>query len=401
MHILLVHQLFLHTEDAGMTQHHAYARHLVARGHRVTVLAGTRSYLTGEEVTLHRRQVVEPGLEIIPCRQWGRVHRSFAWRTLGFLSFMASSLVAGLRVPGVDVVWTTSPPLPQVCAAWALSVLKGRPWVFEIRDVWPEVAVQMGVLRNPLLVGIARIAERFLYRRADRLVVNSPGFLPHLAQHRVSEDKIEVVPNGVELEDFDPQASGAGMRAAHCLEGRFVAMYAGAHGMANDLMTVLRAADRLRDLPEVVIVLVGDGREKARLMAAAESMALENVRFLPAVPRREIPGMLAAADCGLAVLRPIPLFATVYPNKVFDYMAAGKPVVLGIGGVIRDLIEDAGAGIALVPGDADGLAQAIRSLAGDRPRGRAMGARGRACVEARFDREHSAERMERILTQSR
>ncbi len=397
MHILLVHQLFLRGDEAGMTQHYEYARHLVRAGHRVTVLAGRRSYLTGLQVATTRREVVEPGLEIIPCAQSGRVHRSFAWRTLGFLSFMLSAFVAGLRLRRVDVIWTTSPPLPQACTAWALARLKRRPLVFEVRDLWPAVAVEMGVLRNRLLIAVASAAEAWLYRAAAVIVVNSPGFLPHLAQRRVPPEKLEVVPNGVDLETFDPRTSGKRLRAAHGLQGKFIALYAGAHGMANDLMTVLRAAQSLRQERDIVFVLAGDGKEKPRLTAAAADMGLSNVLFLPPAPKTELVRVLAAADCCLAVLKPIPLFATVYPNKVFDAMAAGKPVVLAIAGVIRDLVEGAGAGLAVTPGDWKGLAEAVRSLARDPARARRMGERGRACVEAGFDRRRSAERMEQIF----
>ncbi len=397
MHILLVHQLFLRGDEAGMTQHYEYARYLVQAGHRVTVLAGRRSYLTGRQVATMRRGLVEPGLEIIPCAQSGRVHRSFAWRTLGFLSFMLSSFVAGLRVSGVDIVWTTSPPLPQVCTAWALARLKRRPLVFEVRDLWPAVAVEMGVLRNRLLIAVAGAAELFLYRAAAVIVVNSPGFLPHLARRGVPPEKLEFVPNGVDLQAFDPRRSGKRVRAAHGWQGKFVVLYAGAHGIANDLMTLLYAAQRLRDEREIVFILAGDGKEKARLMAAAADMQLGNVTFLPPVPKKDLAPILAAADCSVAVLRPIPLFATVYPNKVFDAMAAGKPVVLAIAGVIRDLVEEAGAGLAVTPGDGEGLAQAVRTLAGEREQARQMGLRGRAVVEASFDRRASARRMEQIF----
>ncbi len=397
MHILLVHQLFLRGDEAGMTQHYEYARHLVRAGHRVTVLSGRRSYLTGQPVATARREMVEPGLEIIPCAQAGRVHRSFVWRTLGFLSFMLSAFAAGLRVRRVDVIWTTSPPLPQVCTAWALAWLKRRPLVFEVRDLWPAVAVEMGVLRSRPLIALASAAESFLYRAAQVVVVNSPGFLPYLAQRGVALDKIEVVPNGVDLEAFHPQGSGGSLRAAHGLQGNFIALYAGAHGMANDLMTLLRAAEQLRQESEIVFVLAGDGKEKPRLMAAAAELGLSNVIFLPAVPKSELAQVLAASDCSVAVLKPIPLFATVYPNKVFDAMAAGRPVVLAVAGVIRDLVEEAGAGLTVPPGDWTALAEAVRVLARDREAARRMGARGRACVEAGFDRRRSAERLEQIF----
>lgn len=397
MHILLVHQLFLRAEDAGMSQHYDFAHHLVRSGHRVTVLAGRRSYLTGTAVSTTRRQVLEPGLEVIPCAQVGGVHRSFVWRTVGFLSFMLSSLVAGLRVPQVDVVWTTSPPLPQVCTAWFVAWVRRRPWVFEIRDLWPAVAVEMGILRNRLLIAIAGAVEGFLYRWATKIVVNSPGFLPYLCGRSIPSARIEVVPNGVDPSAFAPEDRGESFRRAHGLQDRFVVLYAGAHGQANDLMTLLAAAERMQDEPRVAFVLVGDGKQKPSLMAAAAQKRLDNVLFLAAVPRVQIAGVVAAADVGVATLKPIPLFATVYPNKVFDYMAAGRPVVLAMDGAIRALVEEAGAGLVVRPGDAAALSVAVRSLLRDPVAARRMGARGRACVEAGFDRRLSAEKLERLL----
>lgn len=402
MHILLVHQLFNRSDEPGHTQHYDYCRHLVRSGHRVTVLSGTRSHLTGQ-VTVHlRREVLEPGLEVIPCPVQISVHRSFFHRAMGFLSFMLSSFRHGLAIRGVDLVWCSSPPLPQVCTAWALSRLKGAPLVFEVRDPWPEAAIQVGVLRSQLLIAVARGVEQFLYRRARRVVVNSPGYVPYLLEHRVPEAKIAVVPNGVDLTLFgNSVAKGRNaFRQRHGLKGKFVAMYAGAHGLSNDLDTLLHAADLLRRLPHIRFVLVGDGKEKPNLMVQADRMQLENVLFLPAVPKTEIPGILTAADCGIAVLKPIPVFATTYPNKVFEYMAAGRAVVLAIDGVMRQLIERGQSGIAVPPGDARAMAEAVRFLAGHRDHTRQMGRNGRALVEAEFNREAIAHWMEQVLQEA-
>ncbi len=399
MHILLVHQLFSRLDEPGLTQHYDYCRHLVRSGHRVTVLAGTRSYLTGQPTAHQRREVLEPGLEIIPCAVAASVHRSFLHRALGFLSFMVSAFWRGLSVGGLNLVWCTSPPLPQACTALALAALKRAQFIFEVRDPWPEAAVQVGVLHNSILIALARAVEDFLYRRARRVVVNSPGYVPYMQQHGVPESKIALVPNGVNLALFTKVAvrAAASFRVRHGLEGKFVALYTGAHGLSNHLETVLQAAGALRHDPRIRFVLVGDGKEKPRLTAEAARMGLENVLFLPAVPKEEVPAVLAAADCGLAVLKPIPLFATTYPNKVFDYMAAGLPVVLAIDGVIREVVERAYAGIAVLPADAQAMAEAVATLSKDPALARRMGANGRAWVEAEFDRKTIARWMEQVL----
>ena len=398
MHILLVHQYLLRTDEAGMTEHYEFARHLVRAGHRVTVLAGTRSYLTGADHS--PSAAAEPGLEILRCRVWGQTHQSFLQRGLGFLSFTFTSFVRGLLLRNVDLVWSTSPPLPQVGTAWALAVIHRAPLVFEVRDLWPAVAVELGVLRNPILVAVARWAERFLYRRARRVIVNSPGFIPSLLRAGVPPEKLALVPNGADVRRFNPSDPGVAFRRAHSLQRRFVALYAGAHGLSNDLTTLLAGADLLRTDSRIVFVLVGDGKEKPHLIAEAERMGLPNVRFLPPVPKAEMPGVLAGADCGVAILRPIPLFATTFPNKVFDYMAAGRPVVLAINGVIRTVVEEAGAGLAVPPGDPAALAEAIRALAANPQAARDMGRRGRAHAEAAFDRADLAAQMERVLREA-
>ena len=394
MHILLLHQLFIRPDDPGGTRHVEFCQSLVRSGHRVTILAGTRSYLTGEKVSRVRREVLVPGLEVIRCGTIGGGHRSFTWRAVGFLWFTATSLAAGLRIGRVDLVWGTSPPLLQVASAWALARLKRVPWVFEVRDLWPAFAVAAGVLRSRFLIGLSEGLERFLYRRADHLIVNSPGFTAYLVERGAPADKISLVPNGVNPEMFDPAGEGTAFRQAHGLSGKFVALYAGAHGLSNDLGVVLNAAAILRETTGVAFVFVGDGKEKPQLMRQAEQMGLTNTVFLPPVAKEDMADVLAGADCGIAILKPLPLYATTYPNKVFDYMAAGRPVVLAIDGVIRQVIEAEQAGIAVPPGDAEALAEAVRRLAADRAEAREMGRRGRRAVEQRFDRRQQAQGLE-------
>jgi len=394
VHILLLHQLFVRPDDPGGTRHVEFCESLVRSGHRVTVLAGTRSYLTGETVARVRREVLAPGLEVVRCGTIGGGHRSCSWRAVGFLWFTATSLAAGLRIGRVDVVWGTSPPLLQVASAWALARVKRVPWVFEVRDLWPAFAVAAGVLRSRVLITLSEWLERFLYRRADLLIVNSPGFTAYLLERGVPTEKVTLVPNGVNPEKFDPAGEGAAFRQAHGLQGNFVALYAGAHGLSNDLSVVLEAAAKLRDETGVVFVFVGDGKEKPHLMRQAEQLGLTNAVFLPPVGKEHMAEILAAADCGIAILKPLPLYATTYPNKVFDYMAAGRPVVLAIDGVIREVIEGEQAGIAVPPGDAAALAAAVRRLAADRAEAREMGRRGRRAVERRFDRRQQSQWLE-------
>ena len=397
MHILLIHQVFVRPQDPGGTRHYEFAQQLVRRGHRVTVLAGTRSYLTGGMLGTERRQTLEPGLDVIRSWVYGGDGRGALGRMLAFASFVASAFLDGLRIPSVSLIWGTSPPLSQAWTAWALARLKRVPWLLEVRDLWPAFAVQVGVLRNRALIGLARGLERFLYRRADRIVLNSPGFISHLVDSGAEASKLAFVPNGVDTQLFDPGAQGGELRRLEGLEHKFIALYAGAHGLANDLWQLLAAAELLREDPRIAFVLVGDGREKVALQAKGRALGLSNVVFLPAIEKARIPALLADADCGLVVLKPIPLFTTTYPNKMFDYMAAAKPVVLAIDGVARRLVEEADAGVCVPPGDSPALAAALQRLAGDPGLARELGRRGRAYVETHYDRAQLALQMEGLM----
>jgi glycosyltransferase involved in cell wall biosynthesis len=398
MHILLIHQAFAALDEPGGTRHHEMARYMAERGHQVTIIASPVSYLTGQQGrTAHESVETAAGgkVTILRAYTYPALHRSFAHRVTSFFSFMASSFWSGLKIRQVDLIWGTSPPIFQGPTAWLLSRLKRTPFLFEVRDLWPAFAIQVGVLQNPLLIRLSEWLERFLYRRADRVLVNSPGFIEHVRGRGAR--RVELVPNGADPAMFAPGDDGASFRAWHGLEGRFVMLYAGAHGLSNDLEIVLQAADELRDDPHIAIVLLGSGKDKAALQSQAAGMGLANVYFLPPVPKLEMAQALAAADACLAILKPIPLYATVFPNKVFDYMAAGRPVILAIDGVIRQVVEAAEAGIFTPPGDPVALAQAIRRLADDPQHAREMGINGRRCVEDHYDRARLSAQLAEIM----
>jgi len=401
MHILLIHQAFAALDEPGGTRHHELARLLAQRGHQVTIIASPVSYLTGKAADKRmpwvERQEGGEGVNIMRAYTYSALHRSFAHRVMSFFSFMLSSFLVGLRVGAVDLVWGTSPPIFQGCTAWLLARLKRAPFLFEVRDLWPAFAVAVGVLRQPLLIRLSEWLEGFLYRRADLLVVNSPGFIHHVQERGAR--RVELVPNGTDISMFKTQNDGAEFRRAHGLQDKYIVLYAGAHGMSNDLGTALDAAQMLLDREEIVMVLMGDGKEKAALVARANDLGLRNVRFVAPVMKTAMPAILAAADACLAILKPVEMYKTVYPNKVFDYMAAGKPVLLAIDGVIRQVIETAGAGIPVPPGDAAALAQSIRHLALHPQEGLEMGARGRRYVAAHFDRAALVEKLEALLVE--
>jgi glycosyltransferase involved in cell wall biosynthesis len=399
MHILLIHQAFAALDEPGGTRHHELALHLARHGHKVTIIASPLSYLTGETGGGRMRWVEKQsggeGIIILRAYTCQALHRSFAHRVFSFLSFMFSSFMIGLSVKKVDVVWGTSPPIFQGITAWALARLKRARFMFEVRDLWPAFAVAVGVLTNPVLIRASEWLEGFLYRRADQLMINSPGFQAHVTKR--GGRRVALIPNGADAAMFDPKSRGESFRAKHGLGDKIVALYAGAHGMSNDLDVVLEAAKLVEDLPQVAFVLLGAGKEKARLQARAEEMDLRNLTFVPPVPKDEMKTALAAADVCIAILKPVEMYKTVYPNKVFDYMAAGRATLLAIDGVIREVVERAMAGVFVPPGDARALAEAMRNLAVEPESAREMGRRGRAYLMEHFDRPQVASALENLL----
>jgi glycosyltransferase involved in cell wall biosynthesis len=402
MHILLIHQAFASIDDPGGTRHHEFARFLAARGDKVTIITSPVSYLTGN-VSLgdpfsDKHNASPNGVEILHAHGYKGLHTSFFHRVLAFISFMYSSFLMGLRVKNVDLVWGTSPPIFQGVSAWLLAKLKRIPLLFEVRDLWPDFAIGVGVLRNRILIQLSFWLERFLYHNANLVMVNSPGFVTHVKSRGAR--RVELIPNGADLGMFKPMDDGASFRSANHLEDKFVVLYAGAHGMSNDLGVVLEAAGLLQAqqaTTDVKLVFLGDGKEKSNLQERAASLGLINVLFLPPLPKKEMAVTLAGADACLAILKPIDEYKTTYPNKVFDYMAAGRPIVLAIDGVIREVIEAAECGIFVQPGDPQALAQAISDLAGDKEKARRMGMRGPGYLERQFNRSALAEKLAGIL----
>jgi glycosyltransferase involved in cell wall biosynthesis len=402
MHILLIHQAFTTLDEAGGTRHAELALYLAENGHQVTIIASPVSYLSGKSSTKQRWSVKTrpaPNLTIYRCYTYHGLHRSFVHRVISFLSFMLSSFLTSLKVRNVDVVWGTSPPIFQGATAWLVARLKGSRFLFEIRDLWPAFAIAIGVLKNKTLIRASEWLETFLYRHADQVVINSPGFNEHVKLHGARN--VTLIPNSVDADMFAVHPGRSDSREKYGLKNEFAVIYAGAHGLSNDLGVVLDAADILREEKNILFLLVGDGKEKPTLMARATQLDLNNVRFLPPQPKTSMPALLAAADAGLAILKPLEMYKTTYPNKVFDYMAAGKPVILAIDGVIRQVVETAKCGIFVKPGDASELAAVIRELARDPSHCKTMGVSGSQYVRKHFDRKDIASSFQKLLEKMR
>jgi len=400
MHLLIIHQVFVSPKEAGGTRHFELARYLKSKGHQVTIIASDVSYLTGRKVLQHRGLVGEEeieGIRVLRTYTPSVIHKSFVWRVMAFFIFMFTSIWAGMRVGKIDIVMGTSPPLFQGVSAWMVSLLRRRSFLFEVRDLWPEFAIDMGVLTNPVLIRMSRWLESFLYNRADHLLVNSPAYQDYLLKRGIPRPTVSFIPNGVDTAMFNPSAKGISIRREFELEGKFVVTYAGALGMANDIETILRAAKALSDLTDIHFMLVGDGKERSRLEGLAHELGLKNVTFSGARAKSEMPDFLAASNACVATLKDIPMFRTTYPNKVFDYMAAGRPTILAIDGVIRQVVEAANGGIFVPPGNSEALAKAVRDLFENPKKADEMGMNARRYVEEFFERRDQAKAFEKLL----
>ncbi len=403
MNILLVHQNFVAPTHAGGTRHFELMSCWARDGHKGTMITGTVDYLTGKRIDGTQGLVTEQWLEdirILRAYTLPTLHTSFNHRILAFCSFMISAVWAGLRAGPVDIVIGTSPPIFQLVSAWLIATLKRKPFILEIRDLWPDFAIDMGVLKNPVLIWLSRWLENFMYTRANHIVVNSPAFRVHLIEKGIPESRISLVPNGVDPDMFQPGENGDQIRQVLGLTDKFIVTYAGALGAANDISTILRAAARLQENKSIHFLLVGAGKESENLQAEAESLQLTNITFAGTYPKNRMSAVLAASDACLATLKDIRMFRTVYPNKVFDYMAAARPVVLGIGGVIKDVVEDAQAGIAVEPGNDLQLAEAVVTLADAPEAARKMGERGRHYVVEHFHRSQHAQKFLQMLKET-
>jgi glycosyltransferase involved in cell wall biosynthesis len=317
-------------------------------------------------------------------------------RILNWAAFALAAFVTGLRLPRPDVVYASSPHLLTGIAGWAVARLRGARFVLEIRDLWPQILVDTGRMRaGSMMHRLVRALELFLYHRADAIVVLAQGVAQAIADDGVAADRIHFIPNAADPADFVPSQPRDVLRRRYGFTGVTV-IYAGAHGPANGLDFVLDAAAELLELEEVRFVLVGDGLSKPALMARAEQDGLRNVTFLEAVPKHEMPDLLAATDAGLHVLADLPLFLYgVSPNKLFDYMAAGLPVLTNTAGEVGEIVKHNDAGVVVEPAQ---LASGIRQLvaAGEAER-RRWGDNGCAYTARERNRSLMARRLHDLL----
>jgi colanic acid biosynthesis glycosyl transferase WcaI len=407
MKILYVSQYFPPEMGAPAARVSELSRHWVKAGHDVAVLTGFPNHPTGKLASDYRKQFRRlvmkeeiDGVKVVRAWLLPLPNRKPYERMLNYSSFCVSAAVTGLFLSRPDVVVASSPQLLVGLSGWWLARLKRASFVFEVRDLWPESLAGVGLGdRNSLLHrGLARIAN-FLYRRSDRIVVVTPAFKDYLVKHaKVPSDKIFVVENGVETDVFDPGRSQLTLKDKLGLEGKFVVSYIGTMGMAHGLDKVLDAAAELQlSHPQIGFLFVGEGSDKERIISIAKSRSLGNVRFVDQQPRERIPDYICASDACLVLLRKSEIFKTVIPTKMLEFMSCARPVILGVDGQARKIIEEAQAGIFIRPENVNDLTEALVRLASDPELRNSLGRSGRQHILQHFSRAQTARTYIQVL----
>ena len=400
MKILYVSQYFPPEMGAPSARAAELSHHWARMGHDVTVLTGFPNHPTGVvpedwRSRLRRLRYTEAvdGVHVVRTWLWPLPNRKAHERIRNYASFCVSAGITGLALHKPDVLIATSPQLLCALAGWWLAWWKRVPFVFEVRDLWPESLAAVGAgTEGSLLHRTLGAIAGFLYRRADRIVVVAPAFKDHLIRYwNVPAAKISVVENGVETDLFRLDPAAMEVRKQLKLEGRFLICYIGTMGNAHGLETLIAAAEELQTaLPNAIFLLIGEGAEKERIVELAAARRLTNIQFLGQQPRERIPAYVSAADVCLVMLKKTELFKTVIPTKLLEYMACERPVIVAVDGQARQIVEEAGAGVFVEPESSKALLKAVLDLAEDPEHRRQMGASGRQYIVNRFSREKTA-----------
>jgi colanic acid biosynthesis glycosyl transferase WcaI len=394
MRILVLSKYYIPEIAAPCFRIADHARTWIEQGHDVTVVTCAPHFPRGRVYEGYRNRLYQEemidGVKVVRLWTFTAANEGVVKRILNYLSFMFMSIVMCWKYPKFDVCIATSGPFFTAVAGFFVSILRRRPWIFEIRDLWPASVASVGAIKGWPIRLLEKV-ELFLYRRSHRIVSLTNSFKQNLVDRGIDSDKNDVITNGVDLERFCSDLPPEKAREQLGIEpDAFLLGYIGTIGMAHGLRTVLDAASALRDQPIIQFVFIGDGAERKGLEQYAAKLKLTNVTFSDYVPHDQIPAYLSALDMSVVHLKPDPLFRTVIPSKIFESMAVGTPILMAVQGESAEIVADTGSGFCIPPGDAQTMAQTIRELESNRFRLASMSHSGRDAVAARYSREASA-----------
>lgn len=403
MRILFLSDNFPPEGNAPATRLYEHATRWVRAGHAVTVITCAPNFPEGKLFAGYRnrwRQVeTVDGIRVVRVKTYITANEGFVRRTLDYLSFMCMAFCMGLFERRPDVVVATSPQFFCALGGWMLSVAKWRPFVFELRDLWPASITAVGAMRRSAVIRMLERVESFLYRHAAAIVSVTESFKHDLVARGIDPARIHVVINGVDLARYAPRTRDTDLVSEWGLEGKFVAGYLGTHGMAHALPKVLEAAERLLPRTDIAFVFAGSGAERAHVEQLVAERKLTNVRLIPRQPKERMPALWSLCDVTLVPLRNTPLFAEVIPSKIFEAMGMGVPIVMSLpAGEATRIVESTGAGVCVPPEDPAALATALAQLADDRQRVASLRAAALRAAPL-FSRDALAQAMLDVLAQ--
>jgi len=404
MRVLYFHQYFSTKDAAGGARSYEFSQQLIRRGHEVTVVCGSNQKSTtglSSPYKFGRREGKVDGIRVIEFKLGYSNHQSLLNRALRFCWFAARSILIVLSEK-YDLVFATSTPLTIGIPGSVASFLRRKPFVFEVRDLWPELPKAMGVVKNPVVLWALDRLETFLYRSSIGCIGLAPGIVEGIVRKTGDRSRVKMIPNACDLDVFFPASKQSNLLPSQIPPSDFVAIFAGAHGIANGLDALLDVAQELkrRGLDNIWFLFVGDGKLKPALMQRANLSNLHNCVFVDPVARKDLGAVFSSCDVGLMILADVPAFYYgTSPNKFFDYLSSGLPVLTNYPGWVADLIGKNECGLAVAPRDTEAFADALVGLASDRTRLTSLGKNARALAEAEFNRERLANEFVDFLEQ--
>ena len=404
MHILFLSNYFPPEVNAPATRLYEHAKQWVADGHTVDVLTSVPNFPEGEVYDGYENELTEEerdGIRATRVPMYVSPNEGIVRRAWSYVSFMFSACWYAGRVPAPDVLVATSPQFFAALAGAWVAWWKDVPFVVEIRDLWPESVVAVGAMDRNLVVRFFEWVERKLYETADHIVVVTDAFKDEIAEKGIARDKISVIKNGIETDWWERSLDEerlAALRREHELQGRFVASYIGTIGMAHRADVLLEAARRCED-SNIVFMVVGTGAKRDELKARQAELQLDNFRLVDKVPKKTVPYLLALSDASVVHLRDDPLFETVIPSKMFEAMITRTPIVLGVRGEARSIVEGAEAGLFIPPEDPDALVEAVRRLKENPDLHETLSENAHDHVQAHYDRAVLARRYATLLAE--
>jgi glycosyltransferase involved in cell wall biosynthesis len=404
MHVLVVTDNFAPERNAPAIRTHEHCKRWVKAGAKVTVVTSVPNFPTGKVLAPYRNRLLQKetidGIEVVRVWTYLAPNSAVVRRSLDFASFGVAGFFAGLT-QRADVIMATSPQLLAGLSGRVLAMAKGRPWLLEVRDLWPDSIVALDMMRERhLLVRLLRSVENMLYRSAARIVTTNQGLRERLIARGVPGGKIGVVPNGVDAAQFSPRPRPPALIEQYGLADRFVVGYIGTQGLAHDLETVIHAAAALRDRG-VSFLFVGDGAQHLAIVRMVKRLKLDNVQFVRTVAAGEVPDHIACCDVLLVPLKRTTTLSDTMPSKIFEIAAMERPIVIGAEGIAAKLVEEHRAGLAVEPENLDALVGAIERLRCDRALSLSLQSGSRALAD-NFSRDKFAEQMlEEIKTAAR